>query len=404
MAYQGLLALSPWEVVLATLAMTHLTIVAVTVYLHRAQAHRALQLHPAVAHVFRFWLWLTTGMVTRQWVAVHRKHHAHCETPRDPHSPLVLGIRQVFWRGAELYMAAAKNPDDVARYGKGTPDDWLERHVYQRFSWYGVAVMLILDLLLFGVYGLTVWAVQMLWIPVLAAGVINGFGHHWGYRNFETSDASTNLSPWGILIGGEELHNNHHAFPSSARLSMRRWEFDIGWVYIRLLSWLRLARVKRVAPSPRFIEGKRAIDLDTLTALLVGRMHVIRRFSTDVLRPMTKEALERGTSSGDRRRELRMKPRTAARLIARGSTQLDEAGRKSLQQLLDQSRELAVVYQFHERLRSIWERNAPSQEELLRQLQDWCHQAEATGILALERFSSQLRGFSLVGPSSVAAR
>jgi stearoyl-CoA desaturase (delta-9 desaturase) len=256
MAYQGLLALSPWEVVLATLAMTHLTIVAVTVYLHRAQAHRALQLHPAVAHVFRFWLWLTTGMVTRQWVAVHRKHHAHCETSRDPHSPVVLGIRQVFWRGAELYMAAAKNPDDVARYGKGTPDDWLERHVYQRFSWYGVAVMLILDLLLFGVYGLTVWAVQMLWIPVLAAGVINGFGHHWGYRNFETSDASTNLSPWGILIGGEELHNNHHAFPSSARLSMRRLEFDIGWVYIRLLSWLRLARVKRVAPSPAVYRGQ----------------------------------------------------------------------------------------------------------------------------------------------------
>ena len=391
MSYQGLLDLTPWQVVLATLAMTHLTIVAVTVYLHRAQAHRALQLHPAVAHLFRFWLWLTTGMVTRQWVAVHRKHHAHCETERDPHSPQVLGIRTVFGRGAELYSAAAKNADDVARYGHGAPDDWLERNIYSRFSWHGLGVMLILDLLLFGVYGLTAWAVQMLWIPVLAAGVINGIGHYWGYRNFETPDASTNIVPWGILIGGEELHNNHHAFPSSARLSMRRWEFDIGWLYIRLLSWLGLARVKRVAPAPQFIEGKRNVDLDTLTALLVARMHVIRRFSLDVLKPVAHEVL-----CADRRR-CRMSTRRAARMLARTWGQLDETGRRNLEYLLAQSRELRVVYQFREQLRQIWERNAPSQEVLLRQLQDWCHQAEATGIQALEGFSRQLRGMALVG-------
>lgn len=391
MSYQGLLELAPWQIVLATLAMTHLTIIAVTVYLHRAQAHRALRLHPAVSHLFRFWLWLTTGMVTRQWVAVHRKHHAHCETERDPHSPQVFGIRTVLLRGAELYMDAAKRTDDIARYGQGTPDDWIERNLYSRFSWYGVAVMLVLDLLLFGVFGLTVWAVQMLWIPLLAAGVINGVGHYWGYRNFETPDASTNIVPWGILIGGEELHNNHHAFPSSARLSMRRWEFDLGWAYIRLLSWLRLARVKRLAPAPRFIEGKRTVDLDTLSALLVGRMHVIRRFSLDVLKPVTREAL---CVKG---RPCRVSARRATRVLAHTWSQLDETGRRNLEQLLAQSRELRVVYQFRERLRDIWERNAPSQEALLQQLQDWCHQAEATGIHALERFSRQLRGLALVG-------
>jgi stearoyl-CoA desaturase (delta-9 desaturase) len=391
MTYQGLLEFSPWQIVLATLAMTHLTIIAVTLYLHRAQAHRALHLHPAIAHVFRFWLWLTTGMVTRQWVAVHRKHHAHCETEQDPHSPQVLGLRTVLWRGAELYMAAGKNADDLARYGHGTPDDWIERNLYSRFSWYGVGVMLVLDLLLFGAFGLTVWAVQMLWIPLLAAGVINGVGHFWGYRNFETPDAATNIAPWGILIGGEELHNNHHAFPSSARLSMRRWELDLGWLYIRLLTWLRLARVKRLAPSPRFIEGKRTIDLDTLRAVLVARMHVVRRFSLDVLKPVTREAL------ASEQPQCGISPRRAARMLARTWSQLDESGRRNLEQLLAQSRELAVVYQFRERLQQIWERNAPTQEALLAQLQDWCHQAEATGIQALERFSRQLRGLALSG-------
>jgi stearoyl-CoA desaturase (delta-9 desaturase) len=397
MTYQGLLDLSPWQVALLVLAMTHFTIIAVTIYLHRAQAHRALQLHPVLEHLFRFWLWLTTGMVTRQWVAIHRKHHAHCETEQDPHSPQVFGIRTVFWRGAELYMAAGKRAEDLARYGNGTPDDWLERNIYSKFSWSGILLMLGVDLLLFGVYGLTAWAVQMLWIPVLAAGVVNGFGHYWGYRNFETSDASTNLVPWGLVIGGEELHNNHHAFPSSARLSMRRWELDLGWAYIRLLSWLRLARVKRLAPLPRFIEGKHHVDLETLRALLVGRMHVIRCFSLDVLKPVTREALRDGEHP-DRR-----SVRRASRMLARAWSQLDESGRRNLEHLLAQSRELAVVYQFRERLRQIWERNAPSQEELLRQLQDWCHQAEATGIQALEQFSRQLRGLALGGPPAAMA-
>jgi len=390
MSFYGLLDLPLWQVVLITLVLTHLTIVSVTVFLHRSQAHRALDLHPAVMHVFRFWLWLTTGMITREWVAVHRKHHAHCESELDPHSPQVFGIKRVFWQGTELYREGARNRADVERYGQGTPDDWLERAIYSRYSWQGVGLMLILDVLLFGVYGITVWALQMLWIPVLAAGVINGIGHYWGYRNFETRDASTNVVPWGLLIGGEELHNNHHAFPTSARLSVRRWEFDLGWFYIRLLSALGLARIKNLAPRAEVIEGKRSVDLETLKAVVVGRMHVIRRFSTEVLRPVTREELCRSE------RHCRLLARRVTRLLARESTRLDESARQRLQQILDQSHQLRVVYQFREQLRQIWERNAPSQEDLLKLLQDWCQQAETTGIHALERFSQNLRGLALV--------
>jgi len=395
MSLYGVLDLPLWQVVLVTLVMTHITIAAVTIFLHRSQAHRALDLHPAAMHFFRFWLWLTTGMVTKEWVAVHRKHHGHCETPLDPHSPQVFGLRRVFWQGVELYQAAASNRADMDRYGLGTPDDWLERNVYSRYSWQGCGLLLVLDVALFGVYGLTVWAVQMLWIPVLAAGVINGVGHFWGYRNYETVDASTNVVPWGILIGGEELHNNHHAFPSSARLSARWWEFDIGWLYIRLLSAVGLAKVKKLAPQPRFIEGKASVDLETLKAVIIGRMHVIRRFSNEVLHPVTRDELCHSE------RHCRRLARRATRLLARESSRLDDSGRQRLEQILAQSQQLRVVYQFREQLRQIWERKAPSQEDLLRLLQDWCQQAESTGIQALERFSRNLRGLALV-PTPVA--
>ncbi|TVQ86003.1 MAG: acyl-CoA desaturase [Chromatiaceae bacterium] len=390
MCMNGLLDLTPWQVAFATLIMTHLTIVAVTVFLHRAQAHRALDLHPLPAHLFRFWLWLTTGMVTREWVAVHRKHHAHCETPQDPHSPQVLGLRRVFWQGAELYREAVRDPAVSARYGEGTPEDWLEHKLYRRFQWQGLGLMLLIDLLLFGVLGLTVWAVQMLWIPVLAAGVINGMGHAIGYRNFDTPDASTNLLPWGVLIGGEELHNNHHAFPASARLASRCWEFDLGWVYIRLLVLLRLARVKKLAPRPAWGAGKQVVDIETLKALLIGRMHVTRRFSREVLTPVVREELCRSEH------HCRRLARHARRLLVLDQARLDEPGRRRLEQLLHASQRLQVVYQYRERLRQIWERNAPSQEALLGLLQDWCQQAENTGIQALEHFSRNLRGLTLL--------
>ncbi len=377
--------------VIATLVLTHITIVSVTVFLHRAQAHRALDLHPAVSHFFRFWLWLTTGMVTREWVAVHRRHHAKCETPDDPHSPKVLGLRKVLAEGAELYKAAAADPETVARYSHGTPDDWIERNLYSRYTWHGLGLMLIVDLLLFGVYGITVWAVQMLWIPVFAAGVINGVGHYFGYRNFESPDAATNILPWGILIGGEELHNNHHAFPSSARLSSKPWELDVGWGYIRLLSWLGLARVRRIAPEPRVIPDKQQVDLDTLRAVIVGRMHVFARYTREVLTPVSRVELCRSE------RHCRRLFRRTKRLLARDASRLDAAARSRLEQLLAQSQSLATVYQYRERLRELWERTTPSQDALLKSLQDWCQQAEATGIQALERFARNLRGYSLAG-------
>ncbi len=389
MTFYGILDVGPWQAVAAALVLTHITIIAVTVFLHRGQAHRALDLHPWVMHFFRFWLWLTTGMITKEWVAIHRKHHAKCETPADPHSPKVLGLGKVLGEGVELYRAACKDASIMEQYGRGTPDDWVERNLYSRYNTLGLGLMLVLDLLLFGVYGITIWAVQMIWIPLWAAGVINGVGHFYGYRNFESADASTNIVPWGILIGGEELHNNHHAFPSSARLSSKWWEFDIGWFYIRTLSLLGLARVKRVAPQPRIIPGKSAIDMDTLKAVIVARMHVFARYAHEVLDPVSRAELCR--SQGHCRRMARR----AQRLLVLEGGRIDASARARLEQLLAQSQQLATVYQYRERLREIWERTAPSQEALLKSLQDWCQQAEATGIQALEAFSRNLRGFSL---------
>jgi stearoyl-CoA desaturase (delta-9 desaturase) len=389
MTFYGILDLSAWHVVLVGLVLTHITIVTVTVFLHRSQAHRALDLHPLVNHFFRLWLWLTTGMVTREWVAVHRRHHAKCETPDDPHSPKVLGLSKVVTGGAELYQAAADDSRIVSRYGHGTPDDWVERYVYGRYTWQGVGLMLIADVLLFGVYGITLWAVQMLWIPFFAAGVINGVGHYWGYRNFESPDASTNIVPWGILIGGEELHNNHHAFPSSAKLSSKWWELDMGWFYIRLLSALGLARVKKVAPEPCVIEGKGNVDMDTLRAVITGRMHVAARYAREVLAPVTRAELCRSE-----RHCRRLFKRTQRLLVLEGS-RLDERAKQRLEQVLAQSQTLETVYRFREQLRDLWERTAPNQEALLKSLQDWCAQAEATGIQALETFARNLRGYTL---------
>jgi stearoyl-CoA desaturase (delta-9 desaturase) len=389
MTLYGILDVSLWQAVLITLALTHITIAAVTIFLHRAQAHRALDLHPAVAHFFRFWLWLTTGMVTKEWVSVHRKHHAKCETPEDPHSPQVLGLRKVVAEGAELYSKAASDDETLRRYGHGTPDDWLERNLYSPYSWQGLGVMLVLDVLLFGVYGPVIWAVQMLWIPFWAAGIVNGVGHFWGYRNFESPDASTNIVPWGLVIGGEELHNNHHAFPSSAKLSSKPWELDIGWVYIRALSALGLAKVKKIAPELQTVEGKRLVDLETLRAVVVSRMHVFARYTQEVLAPVTRAELCTNV------RQCRRKVRRAQRILAREGHRLDAAARVQLDSMLSQSQTLATVYHFRERLQGIWELNTPSQDDLLRALQEWCRQAEATGIAALQRFAENLKGFSL---------
>jgi len=379
-----------WAYIAITLGLTHVTIVAVTVYLHRHQAHRALDLHPLVSHFFRLWLWLTTGMSTKGWVATHRKHHARVETDEDPHSPQVLGIRKVLWQGAELYRLSANDPQVLADFGHGTPDDWMERNIYVRFQNYGILLTLAANVILFGAIGITVWAVQMAWIPFFAAGVINGVAHWRGYRNYESPDASTNILPLGVLIGGEELHNNHHAFASSARFSSRWYELDLGWAYIRLMQWLGLARVRRLAPRPAFDFRKPQVDVDTLRAVFSNRMHVMADYARDVVGQVIKEEKTRANKAS--RRLLKR----SKRLLTRHEVLMDARSRQRLDAALNQSRSLQVVYEYSQRLQALWQQKADSQEHLLRALQDWCHQAEQTGIRALEDFARSLRGYTQV--------
>lgn len=385
----GLFDLSLLGYILVTLGLTHITIIGVTVFLHRCQSHRALDLHPAVSHFLRFWLWLTTGMVTREWVAIHRKHHARVETPEDPHSPRVHGIRKVLLEGSELYRAEAANAETVRKFGHGTPDDWLERKVYAPHSAAGIGLLFIIDLVLFGIPGITIWAVQMLWIPVLAAGVINGVGHYWGYRNFETTDTSTNIVPWGILIGGEELHNNHHSYASSARLSNKWWEFDIGWLYIRVLESLGLARVKKVAPTPEFVPGKVGVDLDTLKAVITNRLQVRARYAKIVVGRVYKEEMQR--LEGPCRNALKR----ARSALVRDESLLSSEARQRLEAALTSSQTLETVYRYRQRLQAIWQERTASQERLVQLLQEWCRQAEATGIRALQDFARSLPEYSM---------
>lgn len=384
----GLWDLTWWEIVLYTLVTTHITIASVTIYLHRHQAHRAMDLHWLPAHFFRFWLWLGTGQVTREWVSIHRKHHAKCETVDDPHSPVAHGIKKVFWQGAELYRAESKNQETLRKYSQGCPNDWIERNLYSRFSWQGVGLMMVLDLALFGVAGLAVWAVQMVWIPFTAAGVINGIGHYWGYRNFEAADASTNIVPWGILIGGEELHNNHHAFPSSAKFALRRYELDIGWGMLRLFEMLGLAKVLRVAPQleTRAID---APDAETLRAVLAHRFHVMTTYFRGVMLPILRDEAAR---AGDRMQKLTRRLRKA---LASDGRWLDASGRERLAQWIDQRPSVATVVEYRRRLSAVLERSGRSSDAVLESLREWCRDAERSGIATLEQFAQRLRGYAL---------
>ncbi|UCE89799.1 MAG: transposase [Pseudomonadota bacterium] len=388
--FNGLLDWSIWTVIAYTLITTHITIVSVTVYLHRHQTHRALELHPLVSHFFRFWLWLSTGMKTREWVAIHRKHHAFVETEQDPHSPQVRGLRTLLLRGSELYRKAASDTQTIEKYGFGTPDDWVERHVYSASSALGVALYLGVAVTLFGPLGLTIWAVQMLWIPVLAAGVINGIGHFWGYRNYEVPDASRNILPWGILIGGEELHNNHHTHASSARLSDKWWELDIGWLYIRLMCALGLARVKKVLPRTEVVEGKTRLDAEAMKAIVTTRFQVMARYGREVVRKVQREELRRGVDDGCRRLL-----KGARRLVMREDSLMDVRARRRLDDVLQQNQAMKTVYEYKQRLQQIWQQTAASQEQLVQSIQEWCRQAEASGIKALQDFAHTLHGYTL---------
>jgi len=387
----GLLHFSWWQILLFTAAVTHVTIVGVTVYLHRCQAHRALDLHPVASHFFRFWLWMTTGMLTGQWAAIHRKHHAKCETEEDPHSPQTRGILKVLLEGAELYRAEAKNEETLRRFSHGTPNDWMERNVYTKYPILGISLMMVLDIALFGIVGLSVWAVQMIWIPFWAAGVVNGLGHFWGYRNFNSSDASTNLFPLGILIGGEELHNNHHTFATSAKLSNKWYEFDIGWMYIRMMSAVGLAKVKKVAPTPRLTAGKPVPDHETLQAVLSNRYEVMARYAKAVKQAYRQE-LAHLKEVGAREKYQLM--RGARKWLDKEAVSADEPQKRPLPPVFADSQKLRTFIELRNELAAIWERSSASREQLLAQLQDWCHRAEQSGIKALQEFSMRLRRYA----------
>jgi stearoyl-CoA desaturase (Delta-9 desaturase) len=386
----GLLGLNWWQLVVATLLLTHLTIAGVTIFLHRSQAHRALDLHPLPSHLFRVWLWMTTGMQTKEWVAIHRKHHARCETADDPHSPQTRGLNKVLWQGAELYMAEADNKVTLEKFGHGTPDDWLEKNLYSRFTWHGCGLMLAIDLMLFGAAGLAVWGVQMMWIPFLAAGVINGIGHYWGYRNFDSPDAAANISPWGILIGGEELHNNHHTYPTSAKLSAKWYEFDIGWLYIRVLSALGLARVLRLAPVVRTAEIRGGVDAQTLQAVITHRYDLLARYARD-LRVTYRDEMQRLRLSASERQRFSKLSRW---LRKSDVSAMPEAHRDTLNEVMDRSRVMRTLVDMRAELAEIWSRSSASREQLIARLQDWISRAEASGIHALQNAALRIRSYT----------
>ncbi len=383
----GILQLPWWGYIAVTLVLTQITILSVTLFLHRYQAHRALDLHPAISHFFRFWLWLTTGMVTKEWAAIHRKHHAKVETDEDPHSPIAKGIKKVFFEGAELYRVESRNQETLEKYGQGTPDDWIERRIYTPHSAMGIVILLGVNLVLFGPIGLTIWAVQMAWIPFFAAGVVNGIGHYWGYRNFECEDGSRNIIPLGIFIGGEELHNNHHAHATSAKFSAKWWEIDTGWLVIRLLQIFRLATPKRVFSRMKVAPSKTHIDTDTLKAIITYRFQVMARYTGEVILPALAEERKRASKTG---RLLLIRART---ILIRETTLMPQAQKTRLSQVLENFQSLHVVYQFRLKLQAIWGRSTASQKELLDALQEWCQQAEATGVETLRRFAARIKTY-----------
>jgi stearoyl-CoA desaturase (delta-9 desaturase) len=382
----GYLNWSWWQVLLMTLLLTHITIASVTIFLHRCQAHRALDLHAIPSHFFRFWLWLTTGMVTKQWAAIHRKHHAKCETVDDPHSPQILGIETVLSRGAELYRAESKNQETIDKFGHGTPDDWIEKNLYSRFQWQGVALMLIIDVILFGALGVTVWAVQMLWIPITAAGIINGIGHYWGYRNYDCVDASRNVFPFGILIGGEELHNNHHTYATSAKLSNKWYEIDIGWVYIRILEIMGLATVKKLPPKPILAQLTAASET-TLQAVIANRYEVMARYSKTLRKTFDTEVVHM--------RELASQYSDQHLWLYKDEAKLTANEKARLEELILTNKSVRLMVEMRRDLSSLWERSHVTKEQLTTQLQAWCQKAEASGMTGLQDFSLRLRRYTM---------
>ncbi|MFT5594477.1 MAG: stearoyl-CoA desaturase (delta-9 desaturase) [Oceanicoccus sp.] len=383
---QGLWGLNGWQVLLFTLVMTHISIVSVTIYLHRAMAHRAMDVHPILAHFFRFWLWLTTATVTKEWVSIHRKHHAKCETVDDPHSPVIKGLKTVLLTGAELYKNEAENEETITRYSKGCPEDWVENNIYQKYKMLGIFIMLGFNILMLGPIGITVWAIQMMWMPVHAAGIINGLGHALGYRNFECSDAATNITPIAIWIGGEELHNNHHTYPNSAKLSVKRWEFDIGWMYITIFKALGLIKNVRTGPVIAIDKTKLELDFDAALAAANNRFKIMATFYKSVIKPVAK--------SEGKQAQLNLPFSKAKRLLRKEEALLSDKYRQQLADLLAHNEMMEKVYKMKQELQLVWKKRSASRDELLKAMQAWCKEAEESGIRALEEFAHSLRQYS----------
>ena len=385
--YYGILGLGFWGYVIAGAIGVHITLIAITLYHHREQAHRSVDLHPALRHFFRFWLWMNTGVITKQWVAVHRKHHAMCERDGDPHSPQLVGLKTVLLQGAELYRQEARNPETVEKYGRGTPDDWVERHLYSRWPNVGVGLLFFVVVFLFGLPGIALYGFQLITMPLLAAGIINGLSHARGYRNFETEDASTNLWPLAVFVAGEELHNNHHAFPSSARFSQHPWEIDLGWLHLRLFAALGLARIRRVAPKPELVEGPSNPDIEALRSILINRMHVLRHYRKSVTFPVLRGEIRQYNGKA------RAPIRRAKRWLTRHPSLLDSQSQERLAELMEKYPSLKTVMEYRNELKALWETTDLSNERLLAELMRWCSRAEASGIKALEEFSAYLKSF-----------
>jgi stearoyl-CoA desaturase (Delta-9 desaturase) len=387
--FLGFIDLPWWGYVVVALTLTHITIASVTIFLHRNQAHRALNLHAIPSFFFRFWLWLTTAIVTKEWVAIHRKHHAKCETEEDPHSPVIVGIKKVLLEGAALYRKEAQNQETLDKYGHGTPNDWLENNLFSKRSELGIVLMLIINVLLFGPLGITIWAVQMAWIPINAAGIVNGLGHYWGYRNFQTEDASTNIVPWGIFIGGEELHNNHHAYASSAKLSNKWYEIDIGWFYIRVIETFGLAQVKRRAPRVRLNQAKTSCDMETLHAVIANRYEVTARYAQLLKKTYSTEIARLKLQASDKIDVARIK-----HWLHLDENVLTEQQKTKLSEVIKASGILQTTYTLRQELAVIWQSSTATKEQLVKQLEDWCHRAENSGIAALQEFSQRLRCYA----------
>ncbi len=385
---QGLWALNGWQTLAYTLVFTHISIICVTVYLHRCMAHRAMDMHPALAHFFRFVGWFTIATITKEWVSVHRKHHAKCETEDDPHSPVVKGLKTVLLTGAELYNTEIHNEETITRYSKGCPDDWIERNLYQKYKLLGVFILLAINIVLLGPIGITVWAIQMMWMPFHAAGIINGVGHAMGYRNFECADASRNITPVAIWIGGEELHNNHHTYPNSAKLSVKKWEFDIGWMYIRFFEILGLVKNVRRVPVVHVYNNKLELDFYAALAAANNRFQIMAKFYQSVIKPAVSEQKKHAGQS------LQPLFKRAKRIIAKEDSLLTDSYRQQLSQLVEENEMMETIYDMKMQLLQVWKKRTSSRDELLAAMQDWCKKAEESGIRVLEEFAQSLKQYS----------